>query len=250
MPDDVVVEDTQGLAQFKLLLPEANALDSRDVKAFRIDPVIALQNVHDGVAAILAIDEARIRAELPTLDLDMVRALPDLAQAVSYSARRAELMVSPSALALLKEANEWRNTLLAVAEALAAAGLLSPAKIKKIRKGTGGIDRAKDCVDLAAILTENAAAIRGKNPLTAAQIKRAGEVGAELLNTLKPKGSPRQRRSKEAREASKERDRLGTLLVQRYDLVRRAGAWFFGEQADDHVPPLGSVRRRRSKPKT
>ena len=76
-------------------------------------------------------------------------------------------------------------------------------------------------------------------------MKRAGEVGAELLNVLKPKGSPRDSKSKELKEAIDDRDRLGTLLAQRYGVVLRAGGWLFGADVDEHVPPLGSTKRRK-----
>ena len=67
MPDELISEDTEGLAQFNRLLPEARALDKTAVKAFRTDPVIALQNVTDGVRAVIEVGEPRLAAELPTL---------------------------------------------------------------------------------------------------------------------------------------------------------------------------------------
>ena len=209
--------------------------------------MIALQNASDGVDALLEVGEARLAAELPVLSLDHLKGLVDLAIATSYAVRRVENLTSPSSLPLLKEATALRGKLLPAAVALAAAGVLPAAQVNKIRRGKGAIDRAKDCVDLAALFTENAEAIRGKSPVTAAEVKRAGEVGAALLNVLKPKGSPRDTKSKELREAVEDRDRLGTLLAQRYAPVRRAGAWFFGDEVGDHVPVLGSVKHPKKR---
>ena len=249
MPEDVITEDTEGLAQFNRLLAEARALSKTDVKTFRIDPVIALQNVSDGVDALLAVGEARLSAELPLLDLDLLRSLVDVAIATSYAVRRVENFTTLGSLPLLKEATVLRTKLLTVAEALAAVGLLPAAKVAKIRRGNGPIDRAGDCMELAALFKENAEALRGKSPVSAAEVKRAGEIGAELINVLKPKGSPRDSKTKEQREAIDDRNRLGTLLAQRYAVARRAGGWLFGDDLDDHLPPLGSVKRGR-KPKT
>jgi hypothetical protein len=159
-------------------------------------------------------------------------------------------MVAPGTLGLLAEATTLRAKLLTAAEALAASGLLPEAKVKKIRQGNGGIDRAKDCVELAALFKENADAIRGKSPVSAADVKRAAELGTQLLDVLKPKGSRRSAKTKEQREAIEDRDRLGTLLVRRYDASRRAAGWFFGAKADELVPPIGSIKRSKKKPKT
>lgn len=247
MPDGVDTEDTEGLAQFNRLLPEARALPKDVVKTFRIDPVIALQNASDGVEAVLGVGEARLAAELPFLSLDELKEIVDLAIATSYAVRRVENFTAPGSLPLLKEATALRAKLLSAAVALAAAGLLPAAKVNKIRKGRGAIDRAKDCVELAAFFKENAEAIRGKSPISAAEVKRAGEVGAELLNVLKPKGSTRDPKTKEQKDAIADRDRLGTLLAQRYDPVRRAGGWLFGADIDDHVPLLGSVKHGKKR---
>lgn len=247
MPDELTTEDTEGLAQFNRLLPEARALDKAEVKAFRTDPVIALQNVTDGVRAVIEVGESRLASELPMLDLAHLRDLVNLAIATSFAVRRAENITASGSLPMLKEATVLRARLLAGAEALAAAGLLPAARVSKIRKGRGAIDWAADCVELAALFKENAEAIRGKSPISAADVKRAGELGAELLNVIKPKGSTRDKKSKEQREAIEDRDRLGTLLAQRYAPVRRAGAWFFGDEVGDHVPLLGSVKHPKKR---
>lgn len=248
MPEET--EGTEGLAQLERFMPEAATLEDRDVKTFCVDPVLALQNATDGTEAVLAVGEARLRAELPALDIEKVRRIPDVALAVSYAVRRVEAAGGPGTLGLLREATALRGKLLAAAQAFAKAGLVPEAKVKKIQQGRGAIDMAKDCVDLAALFTENAEAIRGKSPVAAAEVRRAGEVGAELQAVLKPKGSPRSPKPAEVKAAAKDRDRLGTLLAKDYDRVRRAAAWLFGAEADALAPPLGlrSAARRRPKP--
>jgi hypothetical protein len=41
------------------------------------------------------------------------------------------------------------------------------------------------------------------------------------------------------------RDRLWTLLVTRYELLWRTGAWLLGQKIDEKVPPLQSRRVKR-----
>jgi hypothetical protein len=43
------------------------------------------------------------------------------------------------------------------------------------------------------------------------------------------------------------RDRLWTLLGQRYDALWRVGAYLFGQGVDDRVPPLGKKRKKGKK---
>jgi hypothetical protein len=137
-----------------------------------------------------------------------------------------------------------RLLLLVTADSLAEAGLLSRAEVAAIRKGRGDIDAAKDCVALAALFRKNAAKLRGKHAVSAAQLKQADELGAALLKTLKP---ARARRAKTAATVEAvDRDRLWTLVERRHEQLWRAGAYLFGRAAvDEKVPSLQAVRGGR-----
>ena len=76
----------------------------------------------------------------------------------------------------------------------------------------------------------------------------SADVGTQLLGLLRPKGTPRAGTTKELREAIDQRDRFWTLLVHGHNDLRRAGAWLFGTEVDQHVPPLQSRQRLKKKP--
>ncbi|AKF08341.1 hypothetical protein [Sandaracinus amylolyticus] len=246
-------DQTEGLAQYEELLPIAQrALADGRASTFRLDPVIALQNVRAGVDAVLA-HERRVRDELPRLELAQVRRLPDVALAVAYAARAAERaknakprIVAPK----LQRAHELRQLLLTSAESLALAGLLPAARVAKIREGRGALDVARDCVELSALFQKNAAALRNRSPVTREQIAEAATLGTELLELVRPARVRKTTKDDAVVDAAAARDALGALLASDHELLRRAGGWLFGSDADAHVPPLASrplVRKKKPK---
>ena len=232
--------------------PAARALDVRDVKPFRGDPSLAYHNVAEGVEAVLERKE-QVRDELPTADLDAIEALPNVALAVCFAASQVDRGAVPASEinARLARARELRDLLLSGAVALKKAKVLPARAVEKIEAGRGAIDAAQDLVDLAALYTGNAAALRGKTVISAAEIREAAALGTELLTMLRPKSARRTRKAPaEVVNAVELRDRLGTLLIQGHDRLRRVGMWLWGEEVSDHVPLLQSrvVNRKKKKP--
>lgn len=246
--------NTEGLAQFERMLPRAESeFGAQKVMTFRIDPILALHNVREGVGAVLE-EQARARAELPKLDLARVKQLPELALAVAYAARRAESerqtqQSSREIERKLRRTQELRQLLLAAAESLALAGHLPKARVARIRAGRGALDAAQDCVELAALFQKSASAVRGRSPVTREQITEAATLGSELLQAIKPARTRRtSQKNSDAVDAAAARDRLGALLLSEHDTLRRAGFWLFGREADTRVPPLAShAGARKSK---
>jgi hypothetical protein len=105
-------------------------------------------------------------------------------------------------------------------------------------------------VDLAALFIQHATGVRGKTPITAAQVREAAQTGTELLTLLRPKAAKRTRNGGAlAADAAAIRDRLWTLLVQQSRELRRVGMWLWVDEVDVHVPPLQSrVAPPRKKP--
>ncbi|MDI3291572.1 hypothetical protein [Polyangium sp. 15x6] len=217
-------------------LPAAQDLPEADVRTFRADASLAYHNVKSGLDAI-APHTARIAEELPKVDVAELQKLDDLALAVIYAAAQVDRSSDGSTPALMEQARVLRDVFIKSADALAAAGILPARAVEKIRAGKGGIDLAQDCVDLAALFTKHAKDIKGKTAVTAANIKEAATVGTDLLKRLKPKGT----KSKDpALDSVNARDRLWTLLGQRHRELRRVGMWLWGDEVDQHVPPLQS----------
>ncbi len=226
-------------AAYERFLDAARALPKADVERLAIDPAVAYHNVKAGVDAVLA-READVR-KLPGIDLRELRELPPLCLGLSFAALQIDRNSDGQTRALLREAATLRRTLMTGAEALAAAGLLPAAAVAKIREGRGPLDQADDCVALSALFRKHAPALRGKTAVTAADTKRAAEVGTELRTRLKP---VRARRPGESE--AELRDRFWTLLVRGYDKLWRAGAFVYGRrEIDERVPPLGSVPGRK-----
>lgn len=238
--DDAVPEVTGSQQHYESFLDAARAVGAGAVRPYRLDPSLAYHNVERGVAALLPLTK-RIQEELPKVDMDELRSLPDLALALGFAASLVDRDGGGSAdlPALLAEAYGLRETMLTSAVALAAAGLVPRREVEKIQEGRGAIDAAQDCVDLAAFFHRHAAVARGKTAVTAAQISRAATVGTELLRRLRKKTVKRDESPKGAlKEALDVRDRMATVLIVRHETARRAAHWLWGDALDKYVPAL------------
>lgn len=241
---------------FEKYVPVADRVPKKEVIACRADVVLAARNVSIGVAAVLELEDV-IRKELPYVDIQELRSLPDIATSVVYASTQVDrYLPSKEVSELMGRAREVRAFMLATAEALVHAKLLDGYVVAKIRAGKGDIDAVKDCIELAALFAKNAAKLRGKSPVTSAHIKEAAELGEKLIKLLKPKKvKERKKVAEEEKRAREVRDRLWTLVVKRHDKLRRVGAYLFGvEGLDQRVPGLqtrnlakGSAKRSKTK---
>jgi hypothetical protein len=233
---------------FAELLPEAQAIPAREVRPLRGDPALALHNVDVGLAAV-APHEGALAALPAPFEVGAMRSLRRAALAVIYAAAQVDRASPGKTRKLLQRAAELRDLLLSAAAALMKSAVLPAPKVKKILAGRGTRDLVQDCVDLAQLFRDHAAAVRGKTAITKAEIDEAAEVGNQLLSMLKP-ARAKSRASAAVQGAVDARDRLWTLLSRRHrDQLRRAGMWLWLDEVDDHVPPLLSgVSRRAKKP--
>ncbi len=221
------------------MIPLARAIPRSQVQALRADHHLASHNADLGAKALLA-QAAKVKKLLPATNLDDIRQIPDIGAALVYAEVRIDHRAAPSgAKQKLARLHQLRQLLLSAAQTLAHAGLLPERKVREIHHGRGSYDAASDCVALAGLFRRNAAAIKGKHPVTRAEIDEAARLGSELSALLVPGRAHSPKRSAAARQATDDRNRLWTLLLQRYDELWRAGAYLFGKQAvDQHVPPL------------
>lgn len=243
--DDASLGPAEAFARF---LPVTAALPEKEIRRLRASPTLALHNVSIGLDAVLA-RESELKKLPPPFDLAELKSLRHLALAVVYAAAQVD-RASPGVVAkLYKRVAELRDLLLSSAVALMKAGLLPTAKVKKIMAGRGMRDAAQDCIDLAQLFRDHAAAVRGKTAIGKPQIDEAARVGEELLAALKPAGA-KNRMSAAVKSAVDARDRLWTLLAIRHEAqLRRAGMWLWVDDVDEHVPPLlSSARRSRKAP--
>jgi hypothetical protein len=224
----------EALAEF---LAEAQAIPARDVRPFRGDAALAFHNVDAGLAAVAA-REAELSALPAPFDVAAMRSLRKLALAVVYAAAQVDRSSPGTTRKRIARASELRDLLLTNAVALMKSGVLPEPKVKKILAGKGTRDLAQDCVDLAQLFRDNAAALKGKTAVTKAQIDEAARVGNELIATLQPSRG-KARVPAEVKSAVDTRDRVWTLLWTRHkEQLRRAGMWLWIDDIDRHVPPL------------
>ncbi|WP_437681947.1 hypothetical protein [Sorangium sp. So ce131] len=115
------------------------------------------------------------------------------------------------------------------AEALARRGLLDAETVAEIRAGQGHIDTANDLVALSALFGASWPEIAGKTAATEEEVKRAGEIGPQLLAAL---GVREHGKGPGPTEAADKRARAFALLVHAYDQTRRAVAYLRWNEGD------------------
>ncbi|WP_437875408.1 hypothetical protein [Sorangium sp. So ce513] len=236
----------QAAAAFDRALPEIEALSPDRLISVNLDiPRVVSQVL--GVLPGLRALRADIAEHLPTFDITRLDRLETYALAAWYahllslSSGDVENAVKP----LLAEAAPLRENLLGDAEALARRGLLDAATVADIRAGQGHIDIANDLVALSALFSASWSEIAGKTAATEEEVKRAGEVGPQLLAAL---GVREHGKGPGPTEAADKRARAFALLVHAYDQIRRAVAFLRWDEddADEIAPSLYKGRTGRA----
>jgi hypothetical protein len=234
---------------FARIRPLAEALPARDIVEFSSDASLIYHNLRAGAEAVLK-EEARIRAELMTVRIDDLREAMLVAQALIFAAAQVPLTMrgTGTTAELVARAYELRSTLIENAQPLVRAGLLPAAPFREILKGRGKLDAANDCVDLTQLFRDHWPALEGKTVVTPEMLTDAAQVGSTLQTIILPGRAVRRRQvSPQTAAAAIIRDRIWTLLRQRYDLIWRVGAWLWGPEVEERVPALQSaVARRRA----
>lgn len=236
-------------AAYEQWIDLAAAVPDEDLAPLRADVQVATLNLQTGMEAVLA--EAESLAELPADTVEKIVALGSLGSAVLYAQIQLDRTVAtPTTVRqMIADGHRHRSLALTTAEALALAGVFDADRVKAIRAGRGALDMAADCVALAELYRERPAVWVDKVPLRANEIEEMGRLGDDLLRVLRPSKAPKKARATEITAATKVRNQLWTLLARAWEHdLWRAGAWVFGRDVDEVVPPLGA-RAKVAKPK-
>lgn len=221
-------------------------LPAEQVIRCRFDVQAAVFNYGRGLDAILPF-AARLRKEVPGISLDAVVEGRDLGYGLIFAAGR--VVPEPDSdshevAAKLQRLRELRDPALDTAEILAKRKLLPAARVAAVRAGTGNYDTARDGVDLHGLYTEFGPSIAGKHSFSPAEIEELGELGSWLVARLTPPGTTRPA-APASTDADDVRNRFWTVFQQRGTDLRKLGYYLFGEEFNDHTPPLLSKRQRR-----
>jgi hypothetical protein len=144
----------------------------------------------------------------------------------------------------LEEARALREQLLAAADAHVKYGDVDAEAVAKIREGSGLLDRANDLIALAALFRAVWDKITGRTPVTEAQLRRATELGTQLVVELGAKALGTGDATGGA-NWSDLRTRAFRLFMNDYDELRRAVEYvrYHEEDADSFTPPLHQRKR-------
>lgn len=233
---------------FALLKPEIDAVADEDLVTIMTDIT------HSAETAFVA--AGRIESLMPDLatlpaehfDLARVRKLRLYAGALLYThvltmAPKTEVKLT----AMLEEAMSIKRSLLAVAEALAQLGYISPEHVAAIRSGQGHHDTANDLTALANIYEEIWERIGHRLPIEREMVDRAAVLGTQLIAALGDR-----RHGADALDvpddARRTRARAYTLFMDAYDTCRQGVTllrWKHGD-VDRYVPSIYPRRPRRS----
>ena len=228
-------------ACFAAFIAEARAMPSGTVIAYLGDARIALANVRAAVDDVCA-DTALIAQHLPLFPLARALEAADVARALVHAEMAVLYAPAPPPTGVrevVKRVAKPRRNMVNMAITLAERAKLPAGEVARLgrRKGLPGM--IDDVIIVTALFTTHAAAIAGMHPFTAADIEALRADGEWLRENVKPKGAHAPAKKREG-TLEDDRDRLWTLLVQRYGLLERLGGYFHGAALADHVAPLRS----------
>lgn len=254
MPRRKPIDPTSTMAEsakecFERLLPRIEAIPEAELIPINVDFPTALSIA---LGAVPRLEEMvrSMRDRLPEFDVHLISDLRSAALAAWYAhfltLELGRHTGESPFRTLLQEAVRLRRSLLVAAAALADRGLVSPQRIKEIRRGSGYVDTADDLVALSILFTEIWPLVEHRTAVERHEVDRAGELGPELLVALAG------RRRRDAWTYSIDpramRERAFTLFVRLYDECRRAVTYLRWSESDAHriAPSLYSKRRRRA----
>lgn len=198
------------------------------------DATAAWRNCRAGTKAVLAL-QPTIAQELPHTNWGLIASGPKLALAlVGCVALLKRTAGSASDVGkLYGEIAPLRGLLLDSASALARKGLVDAAAVAAIRKGTGNVDAAQDCLALVHLFRGAAAKLAGKTCVEESDLLAAETKATALLAAIGVK-APGQ-----AGELAGDRDLLWAAVNRAYDAALKVAKYQWGDAWADHAPPLG-----------
>ena len=234
---------------------QISAIPAEVITSVRLDSAIVRANI---AVLLEALERPTARATLSKLltkeaydtkVLSHLRAAGDLFVAASDAATALLSQHSSREISTkLAKVMEFREVLLSNAKGLAAAKVLPGRSVEAISRGVGPRDAIKDVLALVELFEANAAALKGKSPISTALLADAKPLATLLDATVLPKGSKRAR-NRAADEATERALRVFAVVVKLRDIAWRWAALVYGEDLIDEVAPRLGSRSLPGRPK-
>lgn len=244
----VLVPPKEAELAYERVRPELNAMSARGLRRITV-AVPAAMTIGLGALPNIEARQEDFRRELPSYDFARAGRLREYAYAALYAHHRAAISSESEARlrALLEEAGPLREFLLRTAELHAYGGDLDVEAVSGIRRGTGHLDTANDLAQLPLLFRGASDKLKGRTPVTEAQLDRAAALSNEIVDAL---GKRRLGTDGAALPSKEEEERLKSFWLFHgvYEESRRAMVWvrWYEGDADLLVPSLFVGRRRRS----
>lgn len=218
--------------------PLAARVSTEGLAPLNGSPAVMLANVKSALAT-LEPHLSDVATRFPGARLQDLLELPSLVLALLAASRRvpSRALSDGEIQKLLAEGKPLRDLTLTFLEVAShpLLGIVPAARVRAIRAGKGKLDTAQDFVALATVFSEFEAALSGKHPFTDAMLARLSELGAELVQQVRP-GSAAAAEKKRSEE-SLLRDQLASLVEDRYDHLLVLAAVALGRRKADAVFP-------------
>jgi hypothetical protein len=227
-------------------MQEIKAMDPANVRELNVEVFTAMPRLLAALPRVAALTDD-IKKVVPQDLLPELQKLESLAYAVlDAQVRCMSTGKSPEQLrALGEEGDAVRRLLVIDAAALVARGLLSADRISGCTNQPGYKAVASELSVLTSVMSSVWPQIQGKCGITLEELKRGQAIAEALVAYL---GSREQSPESKA-EAMDVRDRAFTLIVDRWDEVRRAVSFVRWKQGDleEIAPSLFGGRTRKAK---
>lgn len=205
----------------------ASDLPAANVQAFRGDAAGVLAIVRRAVQSVTR-DPARHRRRLPKSRFDAIRSLPELAMALDYAVTRMqpESAPPPEVTERLDELYEALRPTIAAAEVCFPRGIV-PETYGIVRRALVAGDPASAAATITNLIQDRWGHVQGRISITREEVTRINSTAKWLLSNTRP---PERLDSRDIR------DRLWSLLRERYEQLRVIAQEVSGDESREYAP--------------
>ncbi|WP_437626627.1 hypothetical protein [Sorangium sp. So ce1151] len=205
----------------------ASDLPAANVQAFRGDAAGVLAIVRRAVQSVTR-DPARHRRRLPKSRFDTIRSLPELAMALDHAVTRMqpESAPPPEVAERLDQIYEALRPTLAAAEVCFPRGIV-PETYGIVRRALVAGDPASAAATITNLILDRWGHVQNRISITRDEVTRVNSTAKWLLSNTRP---PERLDSRDIR------DRLWSLLRERYEQLRVIAQEVSGDDSREYAP--------------